>query len=79
MADSQKETLVILVTKVDNMQSQMNAMYKQLNINTTKTTSIETTLASWTGGRKVLVWIIGVILTFGMIIATIIEAFKDVR
>lgn len=54
----------------------VNAMSIQLNKNTTDTAEIKLTMASWTGGRRTLVWVIGVLLSVGIIISSVYEAIK---
>lgn len=65
MTKAEKEILADLVDKMDDMQGEI--------------TEIKTTLASWTGGRKALVWGIGVLLSLGVIVSTIYAAIRASR
>lgn len=76
MTKTEKDQLVQLSETV-------NAMAKQLAQNTSDTAmtkqdmaQIKLELASWSGGRKTLVWVIGVLLSMGIIISSIYEAVK---
>lgn len=57
----------------------VHAMSKQLNQNTKDTADIKLEIASWTGGRKVIVWGIGVLLSVGIIISSIYAAVRATR
>lgn len=81
-----KETDILnkLVNRVEDISKKQDAMVEQLRANTkdtkstsTKVAGIELTLANWTGGRKVLVWVVGVLLTLGVILSTIYEALRN--
>lgn len=62
MTTQETQAIKALTKRVDAMQSDLS--------------EIKETLASWTGGRKTLVWAIGFLLSVGIIISSIYEALK---
>lgn len=70
MTRKEQETLEKLSEKVDGM-------VVQLKTNTEDTADIKLQLAGWTGGRKALVWAIGILGTIGIIASSIYEGVRS--
>lgn len=69
MTPKESETLAVLVEKV-------HSMAKQLDQNTKDTASIKSTLDNLTGGKQALMWLTGVIVSVGLLVATLLGLHK---
>lgn len=69
MTQRETETLARLTARVD-------IMAQQLDQNTKDTAAIKSTLDNLTGGKQALMWITGIIVSIGVIVATWLGAIR---